>query len=163
MLDKKNGALEFFEHEAAGGIVLLFAAALALIAANTPLAGFYDRFLDTPVAVKIGALELAKPLRLWINDGLMAIFFLLIGLELKREAVEGSLRDPRVAALPMCGALGGVAIPVAIHAAIPWNDPVAPGRWAIPAATDRCPRPRFRSTRSTSTARPKPAAPRCAI
>ncbi|MCC7272362.1 MAG: Na+/H+ antiporter NhaA [Alphaproteobacteria bacterium] len=123
--------------EARGGVLLAIAALLAMAAANLDaFEGLYRAFLATPLEIRMGGLALAKPLLLWINDGLMALFFLFVGLELKREAVEGSLRDPRVAALPMCAALGGVAVPVAIHVAITWGDPVALGGWAIPAATD---------------------------
>jgi NhaA family Na+:H+ antiporter len=84
---------DFLKTEAAGGILLVISAALALIVANTPLSHLYARLLDTPVPVQVGALEIAKPLLLWINDGLMAVFFLLVGLELKREIREGGLRS----------------------------------------------------------------------
>jgi len=75
----------FLQMESAGGLVLMGAAALALVAANSPLAGYYDLFIETPVEVRIGRLEIAKPLLLWVNDGLMAVFFFLVGLEVKRE------------------------------------------------------------------------------
>ncbi|MDD9913720.1 MAG: Na+/H+ antiporter NhaA, partial [Rhodospirillaceae bacterium] len=96
----KRGAQAFFQHEAAGGVVLMVAAALALIIYNSPLTPVYEAFLATPVVVQVGALSIDKPLLLWINDGLMAIFFFLIGLEIKREIVEGRLSTFRQAALP---------------------------------------------------------------
>ena len=128
--------LAFFEHEAAGGIVLLVAALLALVMANSPLSHLYDTFLETPVSVRVGALKLDKPLLLWINDGLMAIFFLLVGLEIKRELLAGELSNPRQAALPAVAAVGGMVVPALIYAAINWHKPQAIQGWAIPAATD---------------------------
>lgn len=126
----------FFKLESAGGIILIFAAVLALIFANTPLQIYYALFLDTPVEVRIGAFEIAKPLLLWINDGLMAIFFFLIGLELKRELIEGELSDKRNIILPGIGAIGGMAIPALIYTYFNFNDSTAMDGWAIPAATD---------------------------
>lgn len=136
MKNQIEGALEFMRHEAAGGVVLMIAAVLALAAANSPLAGLYDGFLDTPVVVKIGALELAKPLLLWINDGLMAIFFLLVAMEIKRELLTGELSSFDRAVLPAIAAAGGMAAPAAIYAAINWSDAEALRGWAIPSATD---------------------------
>ncbi len=127
---------EFLRLESASGVLLLVAAVLALIAANTPLAQWYDALLDTPVAVQVGALKIAKPLLLWINDGLMALFFFLIGLELKREFLDGELSHPSQLVLPAAAALGGMLVPALIYAAINWNDPLALKGWAIPAATD---------------------------
>ncbi len=126
----------FFRMEASSGIVLMFATVLALVFANTALHSYYDLFLDTPVAVKIGALEIAKPLLLWINDGLMAVFFFLVGLELKRELIEGELSDWRKVVLPCVGAIGGMAVPALIYIAFNLGDEVALAGWAIPAATD---------------------------
>ena len=126
----------FFQFEAAGGIILMFAAALALIFANTPLHVYYDLLLDTPVEVRIGALEIAKPLLLWVNDGLMAIFFFLVGLELKRELIEGELSDRRNIILPGVGAIGGMWVPALIYLYFNAEDPIAMKGWAIPAATD---------------------------
>jgi len=126
----------FLKLETAGGIVLVIAAALAMVAANSPLAGIYDFFIDLPVEVRIGPLHVAKPLLLWINDGLMAVFFFLVGLELKREVLEGELSDPRKIVLPALGAIGGMLVPAAIYAAMNWGDAVALKGWAIPAATD---------------------------
>ena len=126
----------FLRMESAGGIVLMAAAVLALIAANSPAAGLYALFLDTPVEVRVGALQIAKPLFLWVNDGLMAIFFFLVGLELKREFMEGELSRPSNVLLPAIGAVGGVVVPVGIFVAINQGDPVSMQGWAIPAATD---------------------------
>ena len=127
---------DFFKLEAAGGILLVFTAALAIIIANTPLDHFYDLLLDMPVEIRVGPLMIAKPLLLWINDGLMAVFFFLVGLELKREILEGELSNVNNIALPAIGAIGGMAIPAIIYAVINWGDEVAIKGWAIPAATD---------------------------
>jgi NhaA family Na+:H+ antiporter len=112
------------------------AAALAILLANTPLLPYYQLLLDVPVEVRVGALYIAKPLVLWINDGLMAIFFFAIGLELKREIVEGELSQPANVLLPAIGAVGGIAVPVAIYVAFNIGDPAAMRGWAVPAATD---------------------------
>ena len=127
---------EFLQLEASGGVLLFFAAMLALILANSPLAGVYNALLQTPLAVRVGGLSVAKPLLLWINDGLMAVFFFLIGLEVKREILEGELSSPGQFVLPGLGALGGIAVPAAIYSALNWGDPVAMSGWAVPAATD---------------------------
>lgn len=126
----------FLKLEAAGGIVLVIAAGLAMIAANSPLSGTYDLLIELPVEIRVGPLQIAKPLLLWINDGLMAVFFFLIGLELKREVLEGELADARKVVLPAMGAVGGMLVPAAIYAACTWGDAVALQGWAIPAATD---------------------------
>jgi Na+:H+ antiporter, NhaA family len=126
----------FFRLESAGGIILMFAAVLALLCANSPLQSYYALLLDTPVEIRIGALEIAKPLLLWINDGLMAVFFFLIGLELKRELVEGELSDKRKIILPGVGAIGGMLVPALIYSYFNFSDATAMKGWAIPAATD---------------------------
>ena len=127
---------DFLRLEAAGG-VLLFAAALgAMLCANSPLAPLYDHFLDIPVSLRIGAFEIAKPLLLWINDGMMAVFFFLVGLELKREALEGELSHPSQVALPALAAAGGMLVPGLIYAWFNRGDAVALQGWAIPTATD---------------------------
>jgi len=126
----------FLRMESAGGIVLMAAAAFALIAANTGAAGLYQYFIETPVEVRVGALQIAKPLFLWVNDGLMAIFFFLVGLELKREFMEGELSRPANVLLPALGAVGGMVAPVAIYVCINQGDAQAIDGWAIPAATD---------------------------
>ena len=127
---------EFMRLEAAGGIVLVISAGLALVMANTALAPFYQLFLDVPVVVQVGALELAKPLLLWINDGLMAIFFFLVGLEIKREVLQGELSSRSQASLPGFAAIGGMAIPALFYVLINLGDPETLRGWAIPAATD---------------------------
>ncbi|HHI80954.1 MAG TPA: Na+/H+ antiporter NhaA, partial [Planctomycetes bacterium] len=132
----KSFIAKFFKLEASSGILLMFATVFALICANSPLQRYYALFLETPVVVRIGALEIAKPLLLWINDGLMAVFFFLVGLELKRELVEGALSDKRNIILPGLGALGGMAIPALIYLYFNLKDPTAVSGWAIPAATD---------------------------
>jgi NhaA family Na+:H+ antiporter len=127
---------EFLRLEAAGGLFLVAAAVLAMAVANSPLAGAYNAFISLPLAVDAGPLHVAKPLLLWINDGLMAVFFLLVGLELKRESLEGHLASRREASLPAVAALGGMAAPSAIYAWLNWGDPAALRGWAIPSATD---------------------------
>jgi NhaA family Na+:H+ antiporter len=131
-----NFIRRFLKLEAAGGIILMFAAVAAMVIANTPLNTYYQLLIDTPVAVQVGALKLAKPLLLWINDGLMAVFFFLIGLELKRELLEGELSNKANVILPGIGALGGMLVPALIYVAFNQGDPVAMKGWAIPAATD---------------------------
>ena len=105
---------EFLKLEAAGGILLGLAAILALVMENSPLQSLYSTFLTTPVAVQVGDFIIDKPLLLWINDGLMAIFFLLIGLEIKREVLEGQLSSKEQVILPTLAALGGIAFPALI-------------------------------------------------
>ena len=136
MIKVKRVASEFFKHEASGGIVLLVAAILALILANSPLSHIYDGLLETPVVFKIGALGLDKTLIHWINDGLMAIFFFLVGLEIKRELLQGELSSVRQASLPALAAIGGMAVPALIYTWINAGDPHALRGWAIPTATD---------------------------
>ncbi len=127
---------EFLNLEAAGGIVLIIAALTALILANTPLSLYYDLLLSTPVAVQVGNFEIAKPLLLWINDGLMAIFFFLVGLELKRELIEGELSQVENLFMPAIGAVGGILVPGLIYAWLNWDNEIAMQGWAIPTATD---------------------------
>ena len=126
----------FFQLEAASGLLLIAAAALALIVNNSPRSHYYTAFLDVPVAVQIGALQIAKPSLLWINDGLMALFFLLIGLEVKRELLEGQLSKPSQVVLPGAAAIGGMVVPALIYWFINKDYPDALGGWAIPMATD---------------------------
>jgi NhaA family Na+:H+ antiporter len=134
--DRLKGALAFFHHEAAAGLVLMAAALAALLIDNSPLSWLYSLFLDTPVAVRVGPLSLDKPLLLWINDGLMAVFFFLVGLEIKRELVQGELSTISQATLPALAAVGGMAVPALIYVAINAGDPTGLKGWAIPAATD---------------------------
>jgi len=127
---------DFLKLEAASGIILMLAAIAALVAANSPLSSYYDLLLQIPVIVAVGDFEIAKPLLLWINDGIMAMFFFLVGLELKREFLEGDLSQPGQIALPAIGAIGGMLVPALCYAVINRQDPAALGGWAIPTATD---------------------------
>ena len=111
-------------------------AVLALIASNSPVSEFYYGFLSTPIMVQFGSFVIAKPLLLWVNDGLMAIFFFLVGLEIKREVLEGELSSFDKAALPMFAAFGGIVVPAVIFLGLNIADPIAANGWAIPAATD---------------------------
>jgi len=127
---------EFMRMESSGGILLLLAAILAMLVANSPLAEAYNTFLQLPVAVQVGALAIDKPLLLWVNDGLMAIFFFLIGLEIKREVMEGELSSFSQIVLPGMGAIGGMLVPALIYVVLNWGNSVALDGWAIPVATD---------------------------
>jgi NhaA family Na+:H+ antiporter len=127
---------DFLRLEAAGGLLLMGAAALALVVANSPLAIYYREFLDLPGEVRIGTFAIEKPLLLWVNDGQMAVFFLLVGLELKRELLDGHLSSVSRATLPALAALGGMIAPAAVYAWLNWSDAVAIQGWAIPTATD---------------------------
>jgi NhaA family Na+:H+ antiporter len=127
---------EFLRLESAAGIVLMFAAALALLLSNSPAAELYARTLDLRVALTVDGKGIDKPLLLWINDGLMALFFLLVGLEIKREVLEGELSSPAQIALPAIGAAGGFAVPALVYAWFNRHDAQTLAGWAIPAATD---------------------------
>jgi len=122
--------------EAASGLLLIAAAVLALIINNSPLSWLYNGLLETPVVAQIGALKIAKPLLLWINDGLMALFFLLIGLEVKREVLDGQLSKPSQIVLPGAAAIGGMVVPALIYWFLNRDNPPALSGWAIPTATD---------------------------
>lgn len=135
-LSVRTAVRDFMRLESAGGILLLVATVLAMLIANSPLAGLYDSSMNTTVAIRIGALSIHKPLLLWVNDGLMAVFFFLIGLEIKREMLEGELSSVSQIVLPGVGALGGMLVPAAIYAWLNRGDPVALDGWAIPVATD---------------------------
>jgi len=128
--------VSFLKLESAGGILLFLAAVLAMVLANSSLEPYYQLLLSTPVEIRVGALEIAKPLLLWINDGLMAVFFFLVGLELKRELLEGELSDKKNIILPGVGAIGGMIAPALIYLYFNGNDEIAAKGWAIPAATD---------------------------
>jgi NhaA family Na+:H+ antiporter len=123
-------------NDATASIILLLATLAAIICANTALATIYSDLLELRVEFRFGTIALSKPLLLWINDGLMAVFFFLVGLEIKNELVEGSLSTRDRAMLPLVGAAGGMAVPAAIYLVVAWSDPVALRGWAIPAATD---------------------------
>ena len=127
---------DFLQKESAGGILLMVAAALAVVVANSPLAGLYRGWLGVPVVAGIGGAVIDKPLLLWINDGLMAVFFFLVGLEVKREIMTGQLSSWRQASLPLIMAIGGMGIPAIIYATLNLGDPTTISGWAIPAATD---------------------------
>lgn len=127
---------EFLEMEATPGILLMAGAILAMVLANSPLGDSYAAVLALPIEVRVGAAGIAKPLLLWINDGLMAIFFLQVGMELKREILDGHLSKIRQAVLPAFGALGGLAAPAAIYVAFNRGDEAAMAGWAVPTATD---------------------------
>ncbi len=122
--------------EAAAGVTLLGAAVLALLVANSPLRESYEDLLDHHLQIGVAPLVLTKPLLLWINDGLMAIFFFLVGLEIKREALRGALSNRRTASLPVIAAFGGMLVPALIYTSLNWDNGVALRGWAIPAATD---------------------------
>lgn len=126
----------FIHLESSSGLILMGATVLAMLVKNSPLAEFYIAFLNTPGAVTIGALEISKPLFLWVNDAWMAIFFFLVTLEIKREILYGHLSDPKQIVLPAMAAVGGVIVPALIYVAFNWADPVSVKGWAIPTATD---------------------------
>lgn len=124
------------KHESTGGVLLVIAAIVALILANSSLSGFYNNFLSTPLQVRVGDLDIAKPLLLWINDGLMAIFFFLVGLEIKREVLVGHLSSRSQIILPGIAAIAGIVVPALIYFALNHDNPIAIRGWAIPSATD---------------------------
>ncbi len=127
---------EFTKLETSAGIALMFAAAFALVIANSPLMPFYEGFLGVHIVVGIGEIIVDKPLLLWINDGLMAVFFFLVGLEIKREFIEGELSSFDKAILPAIAALGGIVVPAGIYVFFNWGNETALRGWAIPDATD---------------------------
>jgi len=127
---------EFLRLETAGGLILVFAAIFALVLANSPFAEFYSSVLQLKLTVTIEDFGVSKSLILWINDGLMAVFFLLVGLELKREVVEGQLSSPDQVALPALAAIGGLVVPGLIYWYINRDNPAGINGWAIPTATD---------------------------
>ena len=129
---------QFIESQAMGGVVLALAAVLALVISNSPWSGSYIAFRDWPGELRVGGdwLVLSKPLLHWVNDLWMAVFFFLVGLEIKREMLKGELASTRQALLPAGAALGGMLVPALIYAGINWGDAVALRGWAIPAATD---------------------------
>ena len=131
-----NKFTTFIKSDTTAGILLVVATLFALIMQNSPLSEYYTTFLHTPVAVKFGAFEIAKPLLLWVNDGLMAIFFFLIGLEVKREVLEGHLSSFSKVTLPIIAAIGGMIVPALIYIAFNGKDSFALNGWAIPTATD---------------------------
>lgn len=127
---------KFLHLESATGVLLIVSTVLAMIAVNSPISHLYDALLDIPVELRFGTFGIDKPLLLWINDGLMAMFFFLVGLELKREVLDGELSEPARVILPVVAAVGGMAVPAAIYSAINWDNAAAIKGWAIPSATD---------------------------
>jgi len=135
-IDRLIAPIERFLHvEAAGGVVLLVCTVVALVIANSPVGPAYHDWWHTEVGLRIGGFELHNSLEHWINDGLMTLFFFVVGLEVKRELVLGDLRDPRAAALPLAAALGGMVVPAAIYVALLGRTPAARG-FGVPMATD---------------------------
>jgi NhaA family Na+:H+ antiporter len=126
---------EFARVEAAGGLVLLACTALALVWANSPWARAYEALWHLPIAVSAGGSSLSMDLHHWVNDGLMALFFFVVGLEIKREVLVGELADLRRAALPIAGAVGGMLVPAVLYSIVAWDTPGASG-WGVPMATD---------------------------
>ena len=147
----------FFGHESAGGIVLAIAALAALVISNSAWRPAYETLVQAPGELRLaGWLVLTKPLVVWVNDLWMAVFFLLVGLEIKRELIEGELADRRQALLPAVAALGGMVVPALIYTACNLGDAVALRGWAIPAVSaSRRPRKSVSSPRRS--ARPRPA------
>lgn len=127
---------QFLRWEAASGLLLVLAMSVAMLVANSPLAALYDTFLHVAVQVRVGDLDIDKPLLLWINDGLMAMFFLMIGLEVKREFFEGELRKPHQVVLPAFAAVGGMLVPALVYVYFNYGNESAMSGWAIPTATD---------------------------
>lgn len=135
-IDKTSGLRQFVQAESFGGMLLIFFSLAALILANSPLDKWYGALINAEFYVGINAWQLKKPLLLWVNDGLMALFFLYVGLEIKRETVEGSLSNMSQVLLPGCAALGGILFPAMIYAVFNRHDEIAMKGWAIPTATD---------------------------
>ncbi|TYB05454.1 Na+/H+ antiporter NhaA [Aggregatibacter actinomycetemcomitans] len=126
----------FFRSEASGGVLLLIFALMAIVLANTAFSQHYFDFLDTPVSIQFGAFSIAKPLLMWVNDGFMAVFFVLVGMEVKREMLEGSLSSYQQAIFPAIAAIGGIVVPALIYFLIAQGTPEIHSGWAIPMATD---------------------------
>ncbi len=132
----RRPTLEFLKTEAASGLILVVAAAAAIIAANSPLADRYAAFVAHPLTIQIGAFHETKPVLKWVKEGLMAIFFFVVGLEIKYEILRGELSNPRRLALPVLGALGGMIAPALVYLAFNMGPGGAPHGWATPTATD---------------------------
>ena len=130
------GFREFFKLESTGGLILFVAAVLAMIIKNSPLAAWYVDVLTLPIQIRAGDLDLNKSLVLWVNDGLMAVFFLLVSLEIKREILVGHLSRPSDLILPGAAAVGGMLLPAAIFAGLNWGNAEDLHGWAIPTTTD---------------------------
>ena len=128
--------VKFFKTESAVGVLLILATVLAMLLANSPFHELYKSFLDIPVVISIHEFVIAKPLLLWVNDGLMAIFFFMVGMEIKREVLEGSLSELSKIVVPAFAAIGGMVVPALVYTFFNWGDPVGMQGWAIPMATD---------------------------
>ncbi|HXW60921.1 MAG TPA: Na+/H+ antiporter NhaA, partial [Myxococcota bacterium] len=126
----------FIKLEASGGIILFAAALIAIIIDNSPLSPYYEQLLEIPLSVHVGSYALSKHLLHWVNDGLMVLFFLLVGLEIKREIVEGELNSIPKVILPALAALGGMIVPAAVYSLINHGNAISMRGWAIPTATD---------------------------
>ena len=126
----------FLKLESAGGILLLFSAAVAMLLANSPLSSQYNDFLNLPVSLQIGSFSINKTLIHWINDGFMAVFFVLVGMEVKKELFEGALSSYQQAIFPAIAAVGGMIVPALVYWFIAKQDPSLANGWAIPMATD---------------------------
>ena len=126
----------FFQKSSSSGIILLFCVVVSLLLANSPVAKEFSHLLETDLGFNIGAVQLRYPVILWVNDGLMAIFFLLVGLEIKREVIEGELSSFKQASLPVLAAIGGVAVPALIYHAFNHADVTTVHGWGVPMATD---------------------------
>ena len=131
-----NTIKEFLQKESSSGLLIIGAAVLAILAENSLFQPFYEAMLGIPVGIRVGDLGIDKPLLLWINDGLMAVFFFLVGMEIKRELLDGELSDPARIILPSIAAVGGMVVPAAIFIYFNHGDPQAMSGWAIPMATD---------------------------
>jgi len=127
---------QMVQHDSLGGLLLIFMALLALVIANSPLSPMYKSFLATPVQIRLGEFYINKPLLLWVNDGLMALFFFLIGLEVKREVFIGQMRSLDKVILPGIAAIAGIIFPALIYVGFNYDNPEAIKGWAIPSATD---------------------------
>ncbi|MDP2193355.1 MAG: Na+/H+ antiporter NhaA, partial [Alphaproteobacteria bacterium] len=134
--DKMRAIHRFFQTESTAGIILGITALLALIIQNSPLSSGYQELVKTPLTMNLIAFTATKPLVTWINDGLMAVFFFLVGLEFKRELLLGNLSSKKQRVLPALAAVGGLCIPAVIYSAFNWGNAMAMNGWAIPAATD---------------------------
>ena len=132
----RQSLLDFFKGESAVGVLLIIATVLAMILSNSTFAQAYQNFLDIAVVISFHEFTIAKPLLLWVNDGLMAIFFFMVGMEIKREVLEGSLSHISKIVVPAFAAIGGMVVPALVYVAFNWGDPVGMQGWAIPMATD---------------------------
>ena len=136
MVPLNQSLVKFFKAESAVGVLLILATVMAMLLANSQFSELYTSFLDISVVVSIHEFTIAKPLLLWVNDGLMAIFFFMVGMEIKREVLEGSLSEVSKIVVPAFAALGGMIVPALVYVMFNWGDPIAMQGWAIPMATD---------------------------